>query len=1145
MRIQKFFVLNPAVIVFGVVLLMAFWGCKMPDSAAPEEPVLGSISGKALFTSGKDHGGITITLEKTDGFRSMAAITAAKIVANKPEMEKIARNIGAVRSIAAQTETKANGSFLIPNLEAGTYTVYASSKDSLEKSVKVNLNVIEGETIDAGVLKLTPVGSISGCITLDGNKTGNFGFLVSVAGTSYMATTDNKGNFTISGIPEGDGYYIIIMKGDSTIVWNKDNAPIKVKISGGQTTELGTKALTSSDIVNGSGAITIGANGNWFINGFDTGVNAQGNNSQKNYTVVYNTLGGSPAPESPVTVQEGSTIKQPSAMTKNGYTFEGWYSDPEYNTSIAFPLKINANTSLYAKWEEIPGFSFYNVRFVSNGGSQTVDQRIAEGSLAVKPTNPIRSGFYFGGWYKDMDLNTVYDFSSPVTKNIALYAKWDYSFGIIVDVDDISYYLAGQDGGTSEDDPVNLSLSVRLTETNWLAILAAIEYEGKYVSLDLSGCARSILSYGGGLRSDGVFDPIYSIKNDNIVSLVLPDEAVGIQAGGSSSVTFSGLRKLKLINAINVTNLGTYVFFGCTSFENINFPALHSIADMAFYNCIGLTSITIPSSVTNILNSVFRNCTSLASITIPNSVTNIADMAFYNCIGLTNITIPSSVTSIGNNAFNGCTGLTSIIIPNSVTSIGNGVFSDCTGLTNVTIQNGVTSFGSGTFSNCTSLNSITIPGSVTSIAGSAFQGCTSLASIKIPNSVTTIGDLAFKNCIGLASVTIPSSVASIEIDAFNGCTGLISIIIPNSVTRIEMGTFRNCTNLTSITIPSSVTSIGNSAFRTCTNLTSITIPNSVTNIDDNAFSGCTSLTSITIPGSVTSIGNSAFGNCINLNAYIQTNISYFLFSWSSVFNNNIGLKVIFSENVTIIHDGSFSDCTGLIDVTIPNSVTSIGDNAFSGCTSLTSITIPSSVNYIGNSSFSGCTGLTDVTIQNEVSGIGTEAFKECTSLTSITIPSSVTSIGNLAFYRCTELASVTIQNGVTSIGQQSFYLCTSLKSVIIPNSVIDIGDYAFSGCIELTSVTIPNKITWIATGVFSDCKLTSVTIPSSVVYISDYAFNIGNLTKVIFLGTISSNSFSAVFSFPGDLRNVYLSNYFGGIGTYTRPNGSSNTWTKI
>ena len=92
--------------------------------------------------------------------------------------------------------------------------------------------------------------------------------------------------------------------------------------------------------------------------------------------------------------------------------------------------------------------------------------------------------------------------------------------------------------------------------------------------------------------------------------------------------------------------------FICTSNDKLG--------DYVFNGCSGLTSLTLPSSVTEIGEGAFLNCRGLTNFTIPSGVTSIGHGAFFCCYGLISLTIPSSVTAIGSRAFNDCSGLTSI-----------------------------------------------------------------------------------------------------------------------------------------------------------------------------------------------------------------------------------------------------------------------------------------------------------------------------------------------------------------------------------------------------------------------------------------------------------------------------------------------------
>ena len=154
----------------------------------------------------------------------------------------------------------------------------------------------------------------------------------------------------------------------------------------------------------------------------------------------------------------------------------------------------------------------------------------------------------------------------------------------------------------------------------------------------------------------------------------------------------------------------------------------------------GITSVTIPDSVTSIGDYAFMENNQLASVTIGNGVTSIGQSAFYGN-QLTSVVIPNSVTSIGNQSF-GSNQLTSVVIPNSVTSIGDLAFAS-NQLKNITIPDSVTSIGVSAFAS-NQLTSVTIPNSVTSIAMNAFVK-NYLTSVTINNVMgnVTIGSNAF------------------------------------------------------------------------------------------------------------------------------------------------------------------------------------------------------------------------------------------------------------------------------------------------------------------------------------------------------------------------------------------------------------------
>lgn len=151
------------------------------------------------------------------------------------------------------------------------------------------------------------------------------------------------------------------------------------------------------------------------------------------------------------TIDRGGKFTKPAAPSKENHTFAGWYNGDEKFDFDADTTNAPNVLELVAKWEK----SKYTVQFVSEHGS-FADQTIEHGKPigTGKPTIPTVEGFTFDGWYADEDRTKEFDFSTPITSNTTVYAKWtakDYKVSFITEHSDAPTSQNVKYNGTADD----------------------------------------------------------------------------------------------------------------------------------------------------------------------------------------------------------------------------------------------------------------------------------------------------------------------------------------------------------------------------------------------------------------------------------------------------------------------------------------------------------------------------------------------------------------------------------------------------------------------------------------------------------------------------------------------------------------------
>ena len=165
-------------------------------------------------------------------------------------------------------------------------------------------------------------------------------------------------------------------------------------------------------------------------------------------------------------VKYNGTATDPGTLSEEGYTFDGWYTDDNYSKKFDFTKPITSNTTVYAKWTA----KDYEVSFVTEHGDAPTSQNVKYNGTANDPGKLSEDGYTFGGWYTDETYKTKFDFSTPITGDTKVYAKWEKNAPVLPDtyalnVSGAFVYVDGVDVTAPAGDtslPLEKDASVRL-----------------------------------------------------------------------------------------------------------------------------------------------------------------------------------------------------------------------------------------------------------------------------------------------------------------------------------------------------------------------------------------------------------------------------------------------------------------------------------------------------------------------------------------------------------------------------------------------------------------------------------------------------------------------------------------------------------
>jgi len=455
-----------------------------------------------------------------------------------------------------------------------------------------------------------------------------------------------------------------------------------------------------------------------------------------------------------------------------------------------------------------------SVTFMPNDGTAMIVQSVLYNSEITKPNDPAGlTGHRFGGWFRDnLTFAIEFDFSSNITDDISLYAKW-------IPIAYTIKYDANGGSGSMADSVLTFAQAQKLRDNN-------------FSRTGYTFTGWNTISGGSG---DG-FSDAQDISNQDILNFNNAESAITLYAQwviSQFTVTFHLANGTGAVPAPQTGNYNAVItlpgtggferegfeFTGWNTITNIlrspyaagsaytitqdiviyaqwkKLPekiTIGNVNDIASYLASHSSSGTADDPIPLPIDANFDN-TWLAILTAINSAGKYVDLDLSGFTAMGTEFSPDPTIQIGKNY------IISIALPDIATNIVNGTssvptfryFSNLKSFSGLNLD----MIGEHVFRQIMSLNMTSLPESITYIGSNTFSHCQNLALTSLPAGLTYLGSNAFYECSKIAITEIPVGVTSIRMCAFWYCTNLTKIVLHAGITSIEQNAFDGCSNL--------------------------------------------------------------------------------------------------------------------------------------------------------------------------------------------------------------------------------------------------------------------------------------------------------------------------------------------------------------